>query len=120
MLWRSLTTAVAGIAIAALPGAGAGAERTAYASDLSPNQLEAIYFDAARAGRTDLVDGLIRRGMKVDLRDSRGYTALILAAYAGQLEIVDFLIHHGADACAVDPKGNSSLMGVAFKGEARV
>jgi ankyrin repeat protein len=86
---------------------------------VSPGQdrIKEIFFDAARAGRDDLLDGLIRSGMKPDERDPHGYTALILAAYSGQAKTVDFLIHKGANPCATDLKGNSSLMGVAFKGE---
>jgi ankyrin repeat protein len=85
----------------------------------SPSQghIKEIFFDAARAGRADLLDGLIQSGMKPDERDAKGYTALILAAYNGQAKTVDFLIQKGANPCATDPKGNSSLMGVAFKGE---
>ena len=83
----------------------------------SQDHIKEMFFDAARAGRYDLLDGLIQSGMKPDERDPHGYTALILAAYNGQAKTVDFLIQKGANPCAADPKGNSSLMGVAFKGE---
>jgi ankyrin repeat protein len=86
----------------------------------SQDHIKEIFFDAARRGREDLLDGLIRSGMKPDERDSHGYTALILAAYNGQAKTVDFLIQKGADPCATDAKGNSSLMGVAFKGETAI
>jgi ankyrin repeat protein len=87
---------------------------------LSQDHLKEIFFEAARTGRDDLLDGLIQSGMKPDERDSRGYTALILAAYNGQAKTVDLLIQKGANPCATDPKGNSSLMGVAFKGETAI
>jgi ankyrin repeat protein len=88
----------------------------------SPSQghIKEIFFDAARAGRDDLLDGLIQSGMKPDERDAKGYTALILAAYNGQAKTVDLLIQKGANPCATDAKGNSSLMGVAFKGETAI
>jgi uncharacterized protein len=88
----------------------------------SPSQghIKEIFFDAARAGRDDLLDGLIQSGMKPDERDAKGYTALILAAYNGQAKTVDFLIRKGANPCATDAKGNSSLMGVAFKGDSGI
>lgn len=88
----------------------------------SPTQshIKEMFFDAARAGRDDLLDGLIQSGMKPDERDAKGYTALILAAYNGQAKTVDFLIRKGANPCATDAKGNSSLMGVAFKGESGI
>src|ERR1700733_13640355 len=87
---------------------------------LSQDHIKEIFFDAARTGRNDLLDGLIRSGMKPDERDPHGYTALILAAYNGRAASVDFLIQHGANPCATDPRGNSSLMGVAFKGETAI
>jgi ankyrin repeat protein len=87
------------------------------AARLGQDRIKEIFFDAARQGRDDLLDGLIQSGMKPDERDAKGYTALILAAYNGQAKSVDLLIQKGANPCATDPKGNSSLMGVAFKGE---
>src|SRR5258708_25562009 len=83
----------------------------------SEGHIKELFFDAARAGRDALLDGLIQSGMKPDERDAKGYTALILAAYNGQAKTVVFLIQKGANPCATDPRGNSSLMGVAFKGE---
>jgi ankyrin repeat protein len=87
---------------------------------LSQDHIKEIFFDAARQGRDDLLDGLIKSGMKPDERDPHGYTALILAAYNGKAATVDFLIQKGANPCATDAKGNSSLMGVAFKGESGI
>src|SRR5882672_7680580 len=82
----------------------------------SPEHVKELYFDAARAGRVDLLEGLITAGMNPNEHDPRGFTPLILAAYNEQPQAVDFLIAKGADPCATDPKGNTALMGVAFKG----
>jgi len=60
---------------------------------------------------------MIKDGVPVELRDSHGYTALILAAYDEQPAAVDLLLEKHADHCAADLKGNTALMGVAFKGE---
>jgi ankyrin repeat protein len=87
---------------------------------LGQEQLKEIFFDAARKGRDDLLDGLIDSGMKPDERDPHGFTALILAAYNGQAKTVDLLIAKGANPCATDARGNNSLMGVAFKGESGI
>ena len=92
----------------------------ARAADAIPAHYQELYFDAAREGRVDLLQGMIKDGMSIDARDGRGYTALILAAYDGHRDAVDFLIGKGADPCATDPKGNTALMGVAFKGETDV
>src|SRR6266478_6577756 len=118
---RSLVRGAAlGVVVIHLSAAGAVAQETKSAAPLSPDRVKELYFDAAREGRVDLLEGLIKDGMGVDLRDSRGFTPLILAAYNGQLAAVNLLIGHGADPCAVDPKGNSSLMGVAFKGDTKM
>ncbi|MGC1302255.1 MAG: ankyrin repeat domain-containing protein [Caulobacteraceae bacterium] len=90
------------------------------AADAVPAHYQELYFDAAREGRVDLLQGMVKDSMPIDAHNGQGYTALILAAYDGQLEAVNFLIGKGADPCAVDPKGNSALMGVAFKGEIAV
>src|SRR5579871_5830235 len=92
----------------------------AQAEPPTPGHAQELYFDAARAGRVDLLQGLIKAGIDPDARDLHGYTALILAAYNGQLQAVDVLIAKGADPCATDPGGNSALMGVAFRGENKV
>jgi hypothetical protein len=89
-------------------------------ANMSQEHIKDLFFDAARQGRDDLVGGLIQSGMKPDVRDPRGYTALILAAYNGQATTVDLLIKKGANPCATDSKGNSSLMGVAFKGDTAI
>ena len=120
MLQGPIRAAALGVLIVQLAAAGAAAQETKSAAFLSPERLKELYFDAAREGRVDLLDGLTRVGMAVDSRDSRGFTPLILAAYNGQFAAVEFLIGHGADPCAVDPRGNSSLMGVAFKGDTKV
>ncbi len=121
MLQSPIRAAALGMLIVQLAVGGAAAQEAASPALLSPDRLKELYFDAAREGRVDLLDGLIKvGGMTVDTRDPRGFTPLILAAYSGKLAAVDFLIGHGADPCAVDPKGNSSLMGVAFKGDTKV
>jgi hypothetical protein len=89
----------------------------AQAAETLQEHYRALYFDAAREGRADLLAGLIKSGMGVDVRDSSGFTALILAAYDGQPAAVDLLLRNGADPCAADLKGNTALMGVAFKDE---
>jgi ankyrin repeat protein len=88
--------------------------------DTTPAHLKELFFAAAREGRIDLLDGLIKAGLNPEARDPRGYTALILAAYNEHPAAVDFLIGKGDNACAADPKGNTSLMGVAFKGNAQI
>ena len=43
-------------------------------------QLQNYYFDAARRGDVAMLDTFIESGYTLDIQDSKGYTALILAA----------------------------------------
>jgi hypothetical protein len=110
-MYLGLQRLVASFALAVLLAA------QAHAADAIPDHYKELYFAAARDGRVDLLQGMIKDGVPVDLRDSHGYTALILAAYDEQPAAVDALLASGANPCAADLKGNTALMGVAFKGE---
>lgn len=96
----------------------AASSLSAPASLPSPERRQELLFEAARLGRTDIIEPLIKLGADVNAHDKRGFTPLILAAYAGQMETAEALIAAGADACKPDAnQGNTAQMGVAFKGE---
>ncbi|WP_426142513.1 ankyrin repeat domain-containing protein [Pseudomonas sp. DWP3-1-2] len=80
-------------------------------------QLRALFFEAARDGRQDMLTEFINAGFDLNVQDDKGYTALILAAYHGQQGAVTQLLNAGADPCAKDLRGNTALMGAIFKGE---
>jgi len=80
-------------------------------------QLRSYYFDAARSGHQAMLAEFIGAGYDLDVRDEKGYTALILAAYHGHAAAVEQLLAAGADPCAQDNRGNTALMGAIFKGE---
>lgn len=92
----------------------------AHTLTMTREHLQEIYFDAARQGRNDLIEGLISHGFSPNIHDRKGYTPLILAAYNNHPDTVNMLIAHGADACGKDLKGNTALMGAAFKGESAI
>ena len=83
----------------------------------SPERLQELMFDAARLGRDDVIPALLRAGVDIEGRDTRGYSALVLASYNGQAATARLLLAEGAlpDGPS-DAAGNSALMGVAFKG----
>ena len=83
-------------------------------------ELRNYYFDAARRGDVAMLDTFIESGYSLNVQDSKGYTALILAAYNGQGEAVEHLLKAGANPCAQDLRGNTALMGAIFKGEVRI
>jgi ankyrin repeat protein len=83
----------------------------------SPERRQALLFDAATLGRTDLIAPLIAAGADVNGRDPRGFTPIILASYNGHLDTTEALIAARGDACLPDrDQGNTAQMGVAFKG----
>lgn len=84
------------------------------------DQLKNYLFSAARRGDTDMLQEFITAGFDLNTRDSKGYTALILAAYSGHKDATEQLINAGADVCAKDNRGNTALMGAIFKGELRI
>ena len=83
-------------------------------------ELQNYYFDAARRGDVPMLDTFIESGYTLNIQDSKGYTALILAAYNGQGEAVEHLLKAGANACVQDKRGNTALMGAIFKGEVQI
>jgi ankyrin repeat protein len=74
------------------------------------------WFDAARAGRIDILRALYEAHYPIDSRTSAGYTAIILSAYDSQPEALDCLLRIGADPCSGDRHGNTALMGAIYKG----
>lgn len=87
---------------------------------VDPHLYDSQWFDAARAGRMDITDALLKAGFPVNSRTGSGYTALVLATYHGDLDEVSLLLKAGADACIPDNSGNTALMGALFKGEMAV
>lgn len=88
----------------------AGANPTFEDSAGFPNTgLTALHW-AAFYGRTDLVQRLMRRGAKLDVRDGMGRTPLVCGAMRGHPDVVEFLLRHGADVFAMDYLGWTGLL----------
>ncbi|MHC1480421.1 ankyrin repeat domain-containing protein [Frateuria aurantia] len=81
------------------------------------HRYDSEWFDAARAGRIDILEALLGAGYPANSQTHAGYTALILAAYDDQPAALDYLLAHGADPCIADHNGNTALMGALYKGE---
>jgi len=74
------------------------------------------WFDAARAGRVDILRALYEAHYPINSQTSAGYTAVILASYDEQPQALDYLLRIGADPCRGDRNGNTALMGALYKG----
>lgn len=84
------------------------------------HRYDAEWFDAARAGRVDILRALHDAHYPIDARNQSGYTAAVLAAYDEQPEALDYLLEAGANACLADRHGNTALMGAIYKGHADI
>jgi ankyrin repeat protein len=87
---------------------------------VNPHIYDQQWFDAARAGRSDISRALLHAGFPVNTQGTGGYTALVLASYHGHLDEVVLLLNEQADPCIPDHNGNTALMGALFKGEMQV
>ena len=83
----------------------------------SQQELVALFFAAAKTGNDEVINEFLKHGFPADVRNSDGYTPLMMATYYGHQSIVTSLLKHGADRCARDNKGNTALMGALFKME---
>ena len=68
------------------------------------------FFDAALAGRLDIVESEIAGGVAADAVNPNQQTALMLAAYNGHTNIVAMLIDHGAEINHADTNNRTALM----------
>ena len=70
----------------------------------------------AQEGNVAVIELLMSKGARHDVRDKDGQTPLNLAAFGGQKEAVECLLTHGADVNAKDVIGQTSLLHAAYKG----
>jgi ankyrin repeat protein len=90
-----------------------GADANGLGGDLQATPLHW----AARNGLVSMVDLLIKHGGKVDLQDSQGYNALILASHGGHTMLMLYLIvTQGMDVDTEDTFGRTALMWSTFMG----
>lgn len=72
---------------------------------------------AAVRDHADLVRMLVARGSRLEVRDRKGLTALLVAARWGSRNGVGALLDAGANIGAVDDIGWNALMWACFKGQ---
>ncbi|WP_226647082.1 ankyrin repeat domain-containing protein [Microbulbifer variabilis] len=86
-------------------------------NDSDFTELSQYFFAAARVGDTEVSREFSQAGFPLDIRNPKGYTALMIATYHGNTEGVNYLLQKGANACAQDRRGNTALMAAIFRGE---
>jgi len=79
---------------------------------------ESDIFDFARSGDLRGFANLLSQNPNLDLdaKNSKGYSALMLAVYNDQQDFCETLLRGGADANSMDSIGNTVLMACAYKG----
>lgn len=88
--------------------------------DLEQHGPTALMY-AAHAGRREIIEALLDRGVDIDARVPFGRpTALIVAARAGQRAIVETLLARGAEVNAKDAYGQTALYFARKNSHARV
>ena len=87
-------------------------------SDLSHSSGQTDeWFAAARNDEVMKIEALLQQAPSLlNLRDGKGYTALVLSSYHNHRALTLKLKSFGADPCLPDLRGNTALMGVIFKG----
>ncbi|MEO8422029.1 MAG: ankyrin repeat domain-containing protein [Hyphomicrobium sp.] len=80
-----------------------------YGNDLTVLMWAAGYTEeAGTADMDEIIKLLIERGARLDDRDNRGRTALMIAAAVGHAAAAELLISRGADTAARDKQGKSA------------
>jgi ankyrin repeat protein len=95
-------------------------DRPPESTSLSPEQIEELYYDAARDGHEPLLAEFLRQGADPNRPDGRGFPPIILASYNGQAGAVRLLLEAGAAVDARDAKSATALAGVAFRDELEI
>lgn len=70
--------------------------------------FEEKYFDCAATGKLEEVKYLLKATVHVDLRNEKGWTALMLASRNGHLDIVNTLLEKGCDVNLVNKTGQTA------------
>ena len=71
--------------------------------------INSVLITTARNGRTDILQGLLDRGVDVNTKDSGGNTALIWASWYGHTGSVKLLLENGADVHIKNLFGDTAL-----------
>lgn len=83
----------------------------------SYDTLLPYFYAAARTGDNEVITEFLNAGLPIDIKNKKGYTALMIATYHGRKKIVNSLIKQGANVCMQDNRGNTALMAAVFRGE---
>lgn len=75
------------------------------------------YMRAAEVGDCTALGLFLEGKVGTEIRNERGWTALMLASFSGHCEALELLLKHGAVVSAIDMDGNTALHRAAFSGQ---
>jgi len=109
--------AVASIFVSAIFVLSPFAQSNTLSAKESYQQLVPYYYAAARTGDKEVIAEFIAAGFPINAKNTKGYTALMIATYHGRKAVVKELLIQGANVCEQDKRGNTALMAAIFRGE---
>ncbi|CAD7286540.1 ankyrin repeat domain-containing protein [Campylobacter suis] len=84
------------------------------------DELCLMALDFARSDDVKSLEPMIRAGLNVNLKSTKGDTLLMLASYNNAKECVRMLLAYGASVDERNNRGQTPLAGAAFKGHLEV
>ncbi|MBO8138709.1 MAG: ankyrin repeat domain-containing protein [Desulfotomaculum sp.] len=81
---------------------------------------EKAFLEQAHSGKTENVKLFVQAGMKTDVKDHNGNTALMLAALEGHKDTVKLLLEKGADVNEKNNLGKTALFYAATEGHKEI
>ena len=78
------------------------------------------FIEAAKRGALPQIQRMIQNGMKPNIQDSSGRTAVMEASRFGHLKIVSFLVNLNADINLADKYGFTALMFAVHNGHVQI
>ena len=84
--------------------------REVIAKCVDGNNLSNAFVRAGVSNHPDILEAFLDQGMNVDIKDRRGFTALIYASDNGYLESIRLLLQHNANSDVQSKLGLTALM----------
>ncbi len=118
---RVLAALCLGLGLGLAPAGPALLSGAAPAAALENSVAEQILFEAVQSDDVELADFALSKGARVDGRNARGLTPLLIAALFDSPGALELLLERGADpAAAREQDGLSALHLAAYRGHHRL
>ena len=113
---KAIFWACASILLSAIFVLSPFAQSNTLSQDDSYQELVPYFYAAARTGDKEVIIQFIDAGFPINAKNTKGYTALMIATYNGHSNVVNQQLAQGSDVCEQDKRGNTALMAAIFRG----